>query len=79
MKINRKCEHLSWYNGIRFKARVDLIGHYPDNWSKLTGSFIAKDKEFDIVKLISSGTTSHAILHDGLVVTLLKSYTIKIK
>lgn len=68
-----------WMDGTRFKAKVDLIGHYPDNWSKLTGSFIAKDKEFDIVKLISNGTTSHAILHDGSAVTLLKSYVDKIK
>lgn len=69
-----------WFEGTRFKAKVDLIGHYPDKWSKLTGSYVEKGKEFDIVKLVkTSEGTSHAVLHDGSAVTLLKEYVEKIK
>lgn len=66
-------------DGTKFKAKVDLLGHFPENWSKLTGTYVAKGKEFDIVKLVSNGTTSHAILKDGTAVTLLKEYVEKIK
>lgn len=49
------------------------------SWNKLTVDEINKGCEFDISKIINTESSFHAILKNGVVVTLHKYYVDKIK
>lgn len=67
-------------SGTRFKAKENLPIKKVGDFSKDTGLFIEKGKEFDISKIINNGSTTHCELLNGVgMVTLHKSYVDKVK